>query len=54
MTIVLLVLGCILACVILYKISTTHKFETFTLTCKKCGIFTRGLKCSMCENKKVN
>jgi len=36
---------------IYYKITTIGKYETFSLRCKHCGGFTRGLKCIFCEQK---
>ena len=37
---------------LLYKISRTEKFETFSLKCKHCGKSTNGLKCPLCEARK--
>jgi hypothetical protein len=37
-----------------YKISKVGKYEAFSLKCKKCGSFTRGLKCVVCQGKKIS
>jgi hypothetical protein len=34
-----------------YKISRVGKYECFSLKCKKCGSFTRGLKCVVCQSQ---
>jgi len=36
-----------------YKISKVEKYDTFSLKCKKCGSFTRGLKCVVCQSRKM-
>jgi len=36
-----------------YKVCKVEKYETFSLKCKKCGSFTRGLKCVVCQSKKM-
>jgi hypothetical protein len=36
-----------------YRISKVEKYETFSLKCKKCGSFTRGLKCVVCQSRKM-
>jgi hypothetical protein len=36
-----------------YKVSKVEKYETFSLKCKKCGSFTRGLKCVVCQSRKA-
>jgi hypothetical membrane protein len=35
-----------------YKVSKVEKYECFSLKCKKCGRFTRGFKCVVCQAKK--
>lgn len=35
-----------------YKSSRVGKYEKFSLHCTKCGSFTRGLKCVICEARK--
>jgi hypothetical protein len=35
-----------------YKSSHVGKYDKFTLHCTKCGSFTRGLKCVICEARK--
>jgi hypothetical protein len=35
-----------------YKSSKVGKYEKFSLHCTRCGRFTRGLKCVMCETRK--
>ncbi len=42
----LVVLGMIM------KSKRLGKYETFSITCEKCGRCTRGLKCVMCEAQK--
>lgn len=36
-----------------YKVSKVGKYDTFSLKCKKCGSFTRGLKCVVCQSRKM-
>gem|GEM_PF-4550254 len=36
-----------------YKVSKVEKYDTFSLKCKKCGSFTRGLKCVVCQSRKM-
>jgi hypothetical protein len=36
-----------------YKVSKVEKYEIFSLKCKKCGSFTRGLKCVVCQSRKM-
>lgn len=36
-----------------YKLSNVGKYETFSLKCKKCGSITRGLKCVVCQGRKM-
>ena len=35
-----------------YKSSKIGKYEKFSLHCTRCGRFTHGLKCVMCEARK--
>lgn len=35
-----------------YKSSRVGKYEKFSLHCSRCGRFTRGLKCVICEARK--
>jgi len=49
-----LVMGSIFMVVLFayYKSSRVGKYEKFSLHCARCGRFTRGLKCVMCETRK--
>ena len=37
---------------LIIKLKKLGKNETFSITCKRCGRCTRGLKCVMCEAQK--
>jgi fatty acid desaturase len=49
-----LIIGTIFVVVLFayYKSSHVGKYEKFSLHCTKCGRFTRGLKCVICEARK--
>lgn len=51
----IIIMAAVLLCVLLayYKVSNVGKYETFSVRCKKCGSITRGLKCVVCQRKKM-
>lgn len=50
----ILIMGTIFLVVLVayYKSSRVGKYERFSLHCTRCGRFTRGLKCVICEARK--
>ena len=48
-------LGVILITALIFKYTTTHKFDyvKIDINCKNCGDRTNGLKCPKCENSKI-
>jgi len=49
-----LIMGAIFSIVLYayYKTSHVTKYEKFSLHCTRCGRFTRGLKCVICDSRK--
>jgi hypothetical protein len=52
MNFILLAMASLIGLGLFIKSKRLGKYETFSITCERCGRCTRGLKCVMCEAQK--